>query len=576
MGSEWVDGGPSLGSALGGMFGQFNAAPGKALDQMALADKIAWDRRTKLANIQASQAADAAIPQASVPPRRYTAADIATPAVLDAPLSTLKPPSSALETLTPGSGQIIDPRELAQAQAQRNLAVKGTQATLLDHPELWAPQLGVSRVASRGPGATPYDRAEDIFLTTGRYPTGEESKLPPAQNFTVVNADGSPTGKIVSTRDGRTTLEGDSLASVLQPGQRLAETGSAAPVPALDENAAKQRLAIIANNSKGRDLTPDEQFTINTLAPIAYKASRVVEEHDGVKNEKYVHTEEIPPGVVEMMARAGMMRGPATSAPAATTAPGTLAPPSSAVAPAITNLAAAAPAPGAEGPVAPIVPAAAAAAAFNPNASRVTSVLGADPTKIHDDVVKSKPVVQYLNSIGSYNAVVTAATQPPTNATDLNIIYGLAKILDPESAVLGGELKLAASTGTIGQQIKAQFSKLYTDKGTLDAETRANLVEQARVRMQQYNEGKEQVVNYYANEVAPRLRVDPRMAVPPMPEMKEFTREQIIKAAGGTSTPRTAGRLGARPAPTAPAAPAATPAETIPAERTAKDIIQGR
>ena len=51
MGSEWVDGGPSLGSALAGVFGKFEKAPGAALEQMALADKIAWDRRTKLANV---------------------------------------------------------------------------------------------------------------------------------------------------------------------------------------------------------------------------------------------------------------------------------------------------------------------------------------------------------------------------------------------------------------------------------------------------------------------------------------------------------------------------------------------
>ena len=150
MGSEYVDGGPSLGSALGGVFGKFNAAPGQALDNMALADKIAWDRRTKKANIALSESADAAIPQASVPPRFFNAADIANPAILDAPpLSALKPAGAGKKTeatITPGfNPDSIDPQELPQAQAQRAFAFRGVQATTLS-----ARKCGRRSSASRG------------------------------------------------------------------------------------------------------------------------------------------------------------------------------------------------------------------------------------------------------------------------------------------------------------------------------------------------------------------------------------------------------------------------------------------
>jgi hypothetical protein len=567
MGSEWVDGGPSLGSAIGSIFTGLEAAPGKALNNMATADEIAWNRRVKGANIKASDAYAAALPPAEAAPRIMPVVGPFTGDPTD-PATTRGLPRAPVE--------YIDPRDQALADAQRNLAIAGGSATLLKDPSQWAPQLGYGRVASRGRAATEPDRAEDVFLTTGRYPTADESKLKPAQNFTIQNADGTSTGQTISTRDGVRTVDGQLISTIYDPTkQRLVETGSATALPKLDEGVARERLNVIARQTQGRDLTPEEAFTVKTYAPEAYKASRVVESEGGVPKEKYVHTEEMPAHVVELLNRAGLLRGPATAAtnPTVSTAANPAARPAVPTAPGpgatdetgapVYGGTAGRPAVATAPPTpAPIVPADAAAAAFNPNASRVTAVLGSDPNKIRDDVLKTQEFKDYLSAVPSYNTIVRAATMPPSNATDLNIIYGIAKLFDPGSVVREGELQLASSTGTVGQRLSAMYSKLFNDQGTLDPEARANLVEQARVRMGEYKQNKDVVANYYGNTVAPSQKVAPELAVPPVPEMLDFKREDIVKAAG-----RGGPRAGSR---------TAAPTATAPRPRSTDDILEGR
>ena len=268
---------------------------------------------------------------------------------------------------------------------------------------MWAPQLGLARIASPTTAPPGPVRAEDVFRS--RYPSATKASSAPAQNFTIQNNDGSPTGKVYSTRDGKFTVDGQPIASLYDhTTQRAVETGSATATPGLTEDVAKQRLAILANELRSRAPTPEEQFTIQTLAPIAYKASRVEEDsttRPGMKDIKYVRTEEIPPVVADMMGRAGMLK--AAAAPAVAPSAGPAMPP---VLP-----------PDLGGPPAtvttPAVP-----PIVSPNAERVVGEVPGDPAKIRDDVVSRPRTINTCNSIPTtIRSSKQLPSRPPTPPT---------------------------------------------------------------------------------------------------------------------------------------------------------------
>ena len=132
MGSEWVDGGPSLGSALSGVFTGLQAAPGKALDNMYTAEQIKAARANQgyaaaKAQYDAAEAArkdeefkaqraaadafSATVPEAVLPQRTQTVVGPYVGNASDDPSATRGLPTVDL-TYT-------DPADKAQADATR-------------------------------------------------------------------------------------------------------------------------------------------------------------------------------------------------------------------------------------------------------------------------------------------------------------------------------------------------------------------------------------------------------------------------------------------------------------------------
>jgi hypothetical protein len=130
--------------------------------------------------------------------------------------------------------------------------------------------------------------------------------------------------------------------------------------------------------------------------------------------------------------------------------------------------------------------------------------------------------------------VVKAATEgEPNNTTDLNIIYSIAKIFDPDSAVKDGELKLPNATGSLPQQLSSLYSRLINDKGMMSAETRANLVAEAQRRVNEYKESMN-VTNTQYTDLAKRIGVDPAAVIQRVPEMAPYSKEAALRAGGAT------------------------------------------
>ena len=90
-------------------------------------------------------------------------------------------------------------------------------------------------------------------------------------------------------------------------------------------------------------------------------------------------------------------------------------------------------------------------------------------------------VVGYKAAIPAFKAVQDAATRL-TPQSDINIIYGIAKLYDPTSVVREGEYATIANSQAIPERIKSLAQQLQ-GKGKLTPETRAQLMVEARQRI---------------------------------------------------------------------------------------------
>jgi len=74
-----------------------------------------------------------------------------------------------------------------------------------------------------------------------------------------------------------------------------------------------------------------------------------------------------------------------------------------------------------------------------------------------------------------------------TRAADVNLIYGLAKIMDPGSVVRESEMTVAQAVATLPQQLRATIESQLTGQGRLAPEVRDAIMQEAFGRMGSYD-----------------------------------------------------------------------------------------
>jgi hypothetical protein len=74
-----------------------------------------------------------------------------------------------------------------------------------------------------------------------------------------------------------------------------------------------------------------------------------------------------------------------------------------------------------------------------------------------------------------------------TRASDLNLVYGLAKIMDPNSVVREGETIMVKDTSNLSDWVVGEINRVNGGAGLLP-ETRQNVLTEARSRMQAYRD----------------------------------------------------------------------------------------
>jgi hypothetical protein len=145
-----------------------------------------------------------------------------------------------------------------------------------------------------------------------------------------------------------------------------------------------------------------------------------------------------------------------------------------------------------------------------------------------EDAMKLRKEVQDLPSYKNlaqsapvYKSMLEAAGRD-TRASDVNLIYGMAKLMDPGSVVRESEMSVAQAIATLPQNLQAQIKSQVTAGGRLPPEVRAGIMEEAYSRINAYRGMFDQDAGMF-REIAKSGRFNEAHVLPNFGEFKPFT-----------------------------------------------------
>lgn len=136
----------------------------------------------------------------------------------------------------------------------------------------------------------------------------------------------------------------------------------------------------------------------------------------------------------------------------------------------------------------------------------------------------------YSQAVPIYRAMVETADRN-TKASDLNLIYGLGKIMDPGSVVREGEMVMANNTQGIQERLNGMISAVQGG-ALLTPRTRQALMAEAYGRMQAYENEYDAARTHYT-DIAKRNRMNPDDVVQGFERAKPWQAAQSSAAPGG-------------------------------------------
>jgi hypothetical protein len=138
-------------------------------------------------------------------------------------------------------------------------------------------------------------------------------------------------------------------------------------------------------------------------------------------------------------------------------------------------------------------------------------------------------VKKYKQALPSYKGIEDAVKRNTTQA-DINIVYGIAKLYDPDSVVREGEYATVANSPNIPERIKG-YAQYLAGGGKLTPQVKAEILAEAQSRMRSYeNEFVGARTNF--ETIAKRTNVDPSRVFP-SPVSPAITQPAAAPAAAG-------------------------------------------
>lgn len=165
------------------------------------------------------------------------------------------------------------------------------------------------------------------------------------------------------------------------------------------------------------------------------------------------------------------------------------------------------------------------------------------PFKIADSLrkqVQDLPAYKNVSAASPvYKSMVDAAGRDNRPA-DVNLIYGLAKIMDPGSVVRESEMTIAQAIATLPQHLRATVESQLTGSGRLSQDVRDGIMVEARSRMLSYQRDFDQASSQYRG-IVQRYRGNEADVIPQFGPFEEFKRKADAPAptqtAGGATAP---------------------------------------
>jgi hypothetical protein len=137
-----------------------------------------------------------------------------------------------------------------------------------------------------------------------------------------------------------------------------------------------------------------------------------------------------------------------------------------------------------------------------------------------------------------YNSMLDAAGRD-TRSADVNLIYGMAKIMDPGSVVRESEMTVAQAIATLPDRIQQGARSLLNAEGRLSNDVRQGIMAEAYSRMNSYRGIFDRDIEQYRGIVG-RRGINEADVIPSFGEFKPFEPKSKRAEAGGSTGPASA------------------------------------
>ncbi|MBP2442840.1 hypothetical protein [Rhizobium leguminosarum] len=193
---------------------------------------------------------------------------------------------------------------------------------------------------------------------------------------------------------------------------------------------------------------------------------------------------------------------------------------------------------------------------FSPGQERVvyqgTGYKPEDVSNLRKEIQGLPTYKSYQQSLPPYQSMIDTA-KTDSKASDLNLVYGLGKIMDPNSVVREGEMVMVNNTSSLPDWLQGAINSV-NGGSRLEPATRTAILNEARSRMTAYRGALDNDISQYRGIIG-RRGMNEADVLPTLGDIPE-----VPQLAG---PPAPGAQLGAPAAPAAPAAVGAAP-EGIP------------
>lgn len=153
----------------------------------------------------------------------------------------------------------------------------------------------------------------------------------------------------------------------------------------------------------------------------------------------------------------------------------------------------------------------------------VSDALPADAkaaTQLRQEVQSLPSYKNLAQAAPVYRSMLDAAGRD-NRAADVNLIYGMAKIMDPGSVVRESEMSVAQAIATLPQRLQAEVKSQVEKTGRLTPELRQDIMQEANSRIRSYNYQFDQDAGM-TRGIAERNRMDVRDVIPDFGKFDEW------------------------------------------------------